>query len=309
MERFTRPLMQQIRRAPHHRQGRPARRPRGGLRASWAAPISPSSAAPRRSRPPGSRRSRTWTSTTSIPRSLWKFRVRGFGPLLVAMDSHGGSLYREVRTRRGRRGARRCSRRWASGAGGELPEGSPPARLRAPTPRAFAAASRQDRAQGDAIAARRSTARALCALMSPDDDLPTSSLLAFFALLNALRQPSADPPVLARAEACGTSDRRTPRLPVAREIGRSGPLCTAHVQRVSLPARRRLLYFALQNTPPARPAGVGHFRPSIVRRTTTRPSTAATVAASRAKVPRATSRGGRPSPGRGQLSGVSAPRP
>lgn len=30
------------------------------------------------------------------PESLWKFRVRGFGPLLVAMDSHGGSLYEEV---------------------------------------------------------------------------------------------------------------------------------------------------------------------------------------------------------------------
>ena len=31
------------------------------------------------------------------PESLWRFRVRGFGPLLVAMDSHGGSLYAEVR--------------------------------------------------------------------------------------------------------------------------------------------------------------------------------------------------------------------
>lgn len=30
------------------------------------------------------------------PESIWKFRVRGFGPLLVAMDSHGGSLYDEV---------------------------------------------------------------------------------------------------------------------------------------------------------------------------------------------------------------------
>jgi len=30
------------------------------------------------------------------PESLWKFRVRGFGPLLVAMDSHGGSLYSAV---------------------------------------------------------------------------------------------------------------------------------------------------------------------------------------------------------------------
>jgi L(+)-tartrate dehydratase beta subunit len=31
------------------------------------------------------------------PESLWKFRVRGFGPLLVAMDSHGASLYSQVK--------------------------------------------------------------------------------------------------------------------------------------------------------------------------------------------------------------------
>ena len=31
------------------------------------------------------------------PESLWKFRVKGFGPLLVAMDSHGASLYSEVK--------------------------------------------------------------------------------------------------------------------------------------------------------------------------------------------------------------------
>ena len=30
------------------------------------------------------------------PESLWKFRVKGFGPLLVGMDSQGGSLYRDV---------------------------------------------------------------------------------------------------------------------------------------------------------------------------------------------------------------------
>jgi L(+)-tartrate dehydratase beta subunit len=30
------------------------------------------------------------------PESLWKFRVKGFGPLLVAMDADGGSLYTEV---------------------------------------------------------------------------------------------------------------------------------------------------------------------------------------------------------------------
>lgn len=33
------------------------------------------------------------------PESLWKFRVHGFGPLLVAMDSHGGSLYQAVDTK------------------------------------------------------------------------------------------------------------------------------------------------------------------------------------------------------------------
>ena len=30
------------------------------------------------------------------PESLWKFKIKNFGPLLVAMDSHGGSLYTEV---------------------------------------------------------------------------------------------------------------------------------------------------------------------------------------------------------------------
>jgi L(+)-tartrate dehydratase beta subunit len=32
------------------------------------------------------------------PESLWKFRVNGFGPLLVAMDSHGESLYSRVKS-------------------------------------------------------------------------------------------------------------------------------------------------------------------------------------------------------------------
>jgi L(+)-tartrate dehydratase beta subunit len=40
------------------------------------------------------------------PESLWKFRVKGFGPLLVSMDSHGGSLYAEVnQSARSRRAA------------------------------------------------------------------------------------------------------------------------------------------------------------------------------------------------------------
>jgi hypothetical protein len=60
MERFTRPLMEV--------NGVRLIIGKGGLRSgSWAGPTSRSSAAPRRSRPPGSRRSRTSTSTISIP--------------------------------------------------------------------------------------------------------------------------------------------------------------------------------------------------------------------------------------------------
>jgi L(+)-tartrate dehydratase beta subunit len=40
------------------------------------------------------------------PESLWKFRVRGFGPLVVAMDSHGESLYSKVRSAAQERRAR-----------------------------------------------------------------------------------------------------------------------------------------------------------------------------------------------------------
>jgi len=31
-----------------------------------------------------------------MPECLWKFRVKAFGPLIVAIDSHGNSLYRKV---------------------------------------------------------------------------------------------------------------------------------------------------------------------------------------------------------------------
>lgn len=30
------------------------------------------------------------------PESLWKFQIKGFGPLLVGMDSHGGSLFADI---------------------------------------------------------------------------------------------------------------------------------------------------------------------------------------------------------------------
>ena len=39
------------------------------------------------------------------PESLWRFRVKGFGPLLVAMDSHGASLYAQVNQAAGARRA------------------------------------------------------------------------------------------------------------------------------------------------------------------------------------------------------------
>lgn len=32
-------------------------------------------------------------------RGLWKLRVRAFGPLIVAIDSHGNSLYRRIQER------------------------------------------------------------------------------------------------------------------------------------------------------------------------------------------------------------------
>jgi L(+)-tartrate dehydratase beta subunit len=39
------------------------------------------------------------------PESLWRFSIRDFGPLRVAMDSQGGSLYRVVRDEAARRRA------------------------------------------------------------------------------------------------------------------------------------------------------------------------------------------------------------
>ena len=37
------------------------------------------------------------------PESLYKFSIKGFGPLLVAMDAHGGSLYAAVNAEAARR--------------------------------------------------------------------------------------------------------------------------------------------------------------------------------------------------------------
>ena len=38
-----------------------------------------------------------------MPECLWQFRVRGFGPLIVAMDATGASMYRDVATQARRR--------------------------------------------------------------------------------------------------------------------------------------------------------------------------------------------------------------
>ena len=38
-----------------------------------------------------------------MPECLWKFRVKGFGPLTVAIDTHGNSLYHDVQAEAARR--------------------------------------------------------------------------------------------------------------------------------------------------------------------------------------------------------------
>ena len=96
MERFTRPLMQQcgvrlvVGKGGLREQSLEAFREGGG---AYLAIVGGAAAL-----------ETTWVEAIEDvdmddlnPESLWKFRVRGFGPLLVAMDSHGGSLYSRVR--------------------------------------------------------------------------------------------------------------------------------------------------------------------------------------------------------------------
>jgi L(+)-tartrate dehydratase beta subunit len=96
MERFTRPLMQQygvrlvIGKGGLREASADAFRELGG---AYLAIIGGTAAL-----------ETTWVEAIEdvdlddlYPESLWKFRVKGFGPLLVAMDSHGGSLYDRVR--------------------------------------------------------------------------------------------------------------------------------------------------------------------------------------------------------------------
>jgi len=97
MERFTRPLMQQygvrlvIGKGGLREESKAAFKEMGG---AYLAIIGGTAAL-----------ETTWIEAIEDvdlddlnPESLWKFRVNGFGPLLVAMDSHGESLYSRVRT-------------------------------------------------------------------------------------------------------------------------------------------------------------------------------------------------------------------
>jgi L(+)-tartrate dehydratase beta subunit len=97
MERFTRPLMQQ--------NGVRLVIGKGGLREASAAAFQEMGGAYLAIIGGAAALETTWVEAIEDvdlddlhPESLWKFRVRGFGPLVVAMDSHGGSLYAQVRS-------------------------------------------------------------------------------------------------------------------------------------------------------------------------------------------------------------------
>lgn len=96
MERFTRPLIEQY--------GVRLIIGKGGLLAASQAAFSELGAAYLAVAGGAAALETTWIEAVEDvdlddlnPESLWKFRIRDFGPLLVAMDSHGGSLYEQVR--------------------------------------------------------------------------------------------------------------------------------------------------------------------------------------------------------------------
>ena len=96
MERFTRPLMA--------RYGVRLVLGKGGLREDSLAAFGALGGAYLAVVGGAAALETTWIETIAEvdlldlePEALWCFRVRGFGPLLVAMDSHGASLYGEVK--------------------------------------------------------------------------------------------------------------------------------------------------------------------------------------------------------------------
>lgn len=104
MERFTRPLMQQM--GVRFVVGK------GGLRQDSAAAFRELGGAYLAIVGGTAALETTWIERIEDvdlddlnPESLWRFAIRDFGPLLVAMDSHGGSLYDGVRDEVARRRA------------------------------------------------------------------------------------------------------------------------------------------------------------------------------------------------------------
>jgi len=96
MERFTRPLME--------REGVRLIIGKGGLREASAAAFAELGGAYLAIVGGTAALETTWIEQIEDvdlddlnPESLWQFRIRDFGPLLVAMDSHGGSLFSVVR--------------------------------------------------------------------------------------------------------------------------------------------------------------------------------------------------------------------
>jgi L(+)-tartrate dehydratase beta subunit len=96
MERFTRPLMQQY--------GVRLIVGKGGLREDSAAAFEALGGAYLAIIGGTAALETTWIESIEDvdmddlnPESLWRFRIRNFGPLLVAMDSHGQSLYTAVK--------------------------------------------------------------------------------------------------------------------------------------------------------------------------------------------------------------------
>lgn len=98
MERFTRPLME--------REGVRLIIGKGGLREDSARAFQDLGGAYLAVIGGAAALETTWiTAIEDVdlddlnPESLWRFAIRDFGPLIVGMDSHGGSLYREVQSR------------------------------------------------------------------------------------------------------------------------------------------------------------------------------------------------------------------
>ncbi len=96
MERFTQPLMQQM--------GVRLIIGKGGLREASAAAFAELGGAYLAIVGGTAALETTWIEQIEAvdlddlnPESLWRFRIRNFGPLLVGMDSHGGSLFDVVR--------------------------------------------------------------------------------------------------------------------------------------------------------------------------------------------------------------------